>query len=65
MVVEKAGQPVAVLLSYAEYERLEAVEDHYWGQRALAAADEDPLGNEESMEYLRRRFFARDAHASD
>lgn len=65
VVVEKAGQPVAVLLSYAEYERLEAIEDHYWGQRALAAAEEDSLGDAESMEYLRRRFFARDPDAAD
>jgi prevent-host-death family protein len=30
-VVEKSGQPVVVMLSMAEYERLQALEDAYWG----------------------------------
>jgi len=52
-------------VSYAEYERLQAYEDHFWGERALAASSEPALGVEESMDFLRRRFFERDADASD
>jgi len=65
LVVEKAGKRAAVVVSYAEYERLQAYEDHFWGERALAASSEPALGVEESMDFLRRRFFERDADASD
>jgi prevent-host-death family protein len=65
LVVEKAGKAAAVVLSYAEYERLQAYEDHFWGERALAAAHEPALGVEESMDFLRRRFFEQDEDAAD
>ena len=33
----KNGRPYAVLLSQAEYDRYLAIEDRYWGEKALAA----------------------------
>jgi prevent-host-death family protein len=35
--VKRTGRPVAVLMSWEEYEHLQAVEDAYWGARAEAA----------------------------
>jgi prevent-host-death family protein len=35
--VKRTGRPVAVLMSWEEYEHLQAVEDAYWGDRADAA----------------------------
>lgn len=37
VVVSKSGRPYAVLLSHAEYERLQALEDAVWEERARAA----------------------------
>ena len=65
LVVEKAGKPAAVVLSYAEYERLQAYEDHFWGERALVATNELALGVEESMDFLRRRSFEQNEDAAD
>ncbi len=51
--VEKNNRPVAVLLSIEEYERLIALEDKYWEQRADAAAKEGFIGKAESMNLIR------------
>lgn len=53
--VEKSGRPVAVLLSREEYERLQAMDDHYWGERAMEAAKTGHLGHEEAMRRLSQR----------
>lgn len=37
VVVSKSGRPYAVLVSHSEYERLQAIEDRYWAERARAA----------------------------
>jgi prevent-host-death family protein len=37
VIVEKSGRDFVVMVAYADYERLEALEDAYWGERALAA----------------------------
>ena len=37
VVVSKSGRPYAVLMGHAEYERLQALEDRYWADRARAA----------------------------
>jgi prevent-host-death family protein len=65
VVVEKTGRPVAVLPTLAEFERLQAYEDHYWGERALDAGAEPSLGVEDSMDYLRRWFFEQETDARD
>jgi len=35
VAIEKKGRRVAVLLSFAEYQRLTELEEHYWGERRL------------------------------
>jgi antitoxin Phd len=40
VIVEKSGRDFVVMLSYADYERMEALEDAYWGERALKALKE-------------------------
>lgn len=52
--VTKSGRRVAVLLSSEEYDRLVALEDAYWGERALAARAGGFIGPEESMKILTR-----------
>jgi prevent-host-death family protein len=37
VIIEKSGRDTVVMLAYADYERLQAMEDAYWGERALAA----------------------------
>ena len=41
VIVEKSGRNAVVILSYADYERLEALEDAYWGARALAVLNDE------------------------
>jgi len=40
VVVNKANRPVAVLISYEEFQRYQALEDHYWGDLAKEASEE-------------------------
>lgn len=54
VAVEKNGRPVAVLLSFDEYEALQRSDDHFWGQAARAAEAEGFLSAEDSLEYLQR-----------
>ena len=37
IIVEKSGRPFVVMLSFSEYERLKALEDAHWGQKAKEA----------------------------
>jgi len=39
VVVSKSGRPYAVLVSHSEYERLQAIEDRYWAERARTAIE--------------------------
>ncbi len=52
VLVEKAGRPVAVVLSYAEYQRLQRLEDAYWAARCRLAEESGWAGPEESMKAL-------------
>jgi len=52
VAVEKNGRPVAVLLSFDEYEVLQRSDDHFWGQAARAAEAEGFLSAADSLEYL-------------
>ncbi len=36
VIVEKNGRNTVVILAYEDYERLQNLEDAYWGNRALA-----------------------------
>jgi prevent-host-death family protein len=37
VTISKSGRPYAVIISKDEYERLQALEDQHWGERALEA----------------------------
>lgn len=53
VTIEKSGRKVAVLLSLEEYERLTAIEDSYWAEKAAEAEREGYLTHEESMAAIR------------
>ena len=56
VTIKKSGAPVAVLVSYDEFERYQALEDHYWGEIAKAAREKrDYLEGDTLVEKLRRR----------
>ena len=55
VTVEKSGRAVAVILAQGEYERLQALEDHYWGERAREAAKIGYVGHDEALALLTRR----------
>lgn len=52
VVIEKHGRKVAVVLSYEEYQRLEALEDAFWAARAVAGEASGYLSSEESERLL-------------
>lgn len=52
VIVEKAGHRKSVLLSYEMYERLLALEDAYWAERAKQAESEGYLGIEDSAKLV-------------
>lgn len=53
VIVNRNGRNVAVLMSWAEYERLSALEDAWWAARAEAAeAEGGYLGPEKSKAAL-------------
>jgi antitoxin Phd len=52
VTITKKGREVAVLVSKADFERLEALEDAYWGRRAEEARKEGFVGVEESEKFL-------------
>jgi len=64
VAIEKNGRPVAVLLSFEEYELLQRSDDFFWGQAALAAEAEGFLGVEHSLEYLQDGASSKDRAAS-
>jgi antitoxin Phd len=58
VVIEKSGRPAVVMLSIAEYERLQAMDDAYWGERARQALEGGLAGTDESMRRLQERIDA-------
>ncbi len=64
VAVEKNGRPVAVLLSFEEYEALQRSDDHFWGQAARAAEAEGFLSVEDSLTYLQDGASSEDRAAS-
>lgn len=55
VLVEKSGRPVAVILSYEDYERLQEIEDSWWGEQARKAAAEGFLSAEETASWIAER----------
>jgi antitoxin Phd len=64
VTIEKNGRPVAVLLSFEEYELLQRSDDHFWGQAARAAEAEGFLSVGDSLKYLRDGVSSEDRAAS-
>lgn len=61
VAIDKNGRPVAVLVSFAEYQRLTALEDRYWGEKALKAAQGGFLSEAESRAWLEGKLNAEAA----
>ena len=55
VVIEKSGRPAVVMLSVAEYERLQAMDDAYWGERAKQSLADGLAGTDETMRRLQER----------
>jgi antitoxin Phd len=53
VLIERNGRPVAVVLSVAEYELFQRLEDAHWGKRAEEAVKEGLASPEETAEALR------------
>ena len=61
IVVEHSGQRSAVLMDYAEFQRLKAFEENYWLEKAVAAHAAGFLNAEENEAWqnrMRNRFDA-------
>jgi len=54
VIVEKTGRKYAVIVSYEEYERLQAIEDRQWALTAEEARKSGYVGTEETMKVLTR-----------
>lgn len=59
ILVEKGGRPVAVVLSIRDYERLQAIEDAYWGELAKEAEKMGFLTQEETVRWVQERMNAQ------
>ena len=64
VAIEKNGRPVAVLLSFEEYELMQRSDDFFWGHAARAAEAEGFLSVEDSLKYLQDGASAEDHAAS-
>ena len=58
VVIEKSGRPAVVMLSIAEYERLQALDDAYWGEKAKQALEDGLAGADETLRRLQSRIDA-------
>lgn len=58
VVLERHGKPAAVVLSYAEYQHLQDLEDAWWGERAEAALKRGLVGHDEAMQHLKGKLDA-------
>ncbi|MEA3507620.1 MAG: type II toxin-antitoxin system Phd/YefM family antitoxin [Synergistota bacterium] len=52
VIIKRSGRVSAVLLSHAEYERLQRIEDCYWITKAQEGKSSSFLSAEESLEKL-------------
>lgn len=58
VIIQKSGRPSVVMLSFAEYERLQALDDAWWGEKARQAIDRGFAGVDETMRRLQERLNA-------
>jgi antitoxin Phd len=61
LAVSKNGRNVAVLMSWAQYERLNEIEDAWWAMRAMEAEKGGYLGPEESMNAFKSLLHERES----
>lgn len=52
--VNRTGRPVAVLMSWKEYERISALEDSYWAMLAQQAEKSGYLSPADTSEFLEK-----------
>lgn len=52
IIIEKTGCPMAVMMSYTDYERLKEFEDAFWGLKAIEAEKSGYLGNKSMSELM-------------
>jgi prevent-host-death family protein len=55
VLVEKSGRPVAVILSYQDFERFRDLEDAWWGEQAHNAATKGILSVQETASWIADR----------
>lgn len=61
VTIEKKGRPVAVVMSLAEYKRLEEIEESWWAERAEKAGKKGGwLGTEKSGKLIKEILNAKD-----
>jgi len=53
VAIEKDGEMVAVIMSFAEYQRLTELEDRYWGRRAEQALEHGFVAEEDGNTWLK------------
>ncbi|MEN8219697.1 MAG: type II toxin-antitoxin system Phd/YefM family antitoxin [Pseudomonadota bacterium] len=53
VIIEKTGYPMAVMMSYTNYERLREIEDAFWAKKALEAEKSGYLGEKSMSELMR------------
>jgi len=53
VIIEKNSNPVAVMLSNEEYERLINLENVYWAEKAAKSEKEGYIGEKESLKIIR------------
>jgi len=53
VIIEKTGCPMAVMMSYTDYERLREIEDAFWAKRATEAEKSGYLGEKSMSELMR------------
>ncbi len=58
VLIEKSGRPSVVMVSVAEYARLQAIEDAWWGDRASQALQSGFAGSDEAMRRIQERLNA-------
>jgi prevent-host-death family protein len=55
VAIGKKGRPVAVLLSFTEYQRLMELEDRYLGEMALKSLEGGVLPEDETNAWLKKK----------
>jgi antitoxin Phd len=53
IVIEETGCPMAVMMSYTDYERLKKIEDAFWALKAIEAEKSGYVGENSLSELMR------------